>query len=417
MNDKRGKQNNRNPRSPNGARGGAAVLPPAAASQAGHRPASAGMPGGRHIQTGAPVPRLPAISPGMKPPGKQQPPGRQPRGQTGTPAPSGVRRTNAQTPRSGNRPIQRNSGAATSKTNQKRPPQPNNKNAQRRPPQKSARKRVKNQGQLHIQNTAERRKNITQRRGKTPEQLEYIRRRSGIQRFYIKQRRISAIMLFFTRLLTLVVVYVLIFAVSSGLFVLGLRAPNRKAGEDVVYQLGDNKKDAIYKVETLPYRSRVRSGQLYLNFSELADYFGFVTTGDVNTLRFLTKYKGGEEVIFEVGTGSVTVNGSMMRMYVPSYSEGDALYVPLDFIKTYIKGISVGINEKNGRLVLYREYTLDTKGEKVFDDITFTLKPQNPTEHIDENTLPADIKIATEPGKKPESGTPDTSEGQRSDDT
>mgnify|MGYP002344607867 CR=1 FL=1 len=224
-------------------------------------------------------------------------------------------------------------------------------------------------------------------------------------------------MLFFTRLLTLVVVYVLIFAVSSGLFVLGLRAPNRKAGEDVVYQLGDNKKDAIYKVETLPYRSRVRSGQLYLNFSELADYFGFVTTGDVNTLRFLTKYKGGEEVIFEVGTGSVTVNGSMMRMYVPSYSEGDALYVPLDFIKTYIKGISVGINEKNGRLVLYREYTLDTKGEKVFDDITFTLKPQNPTEHIDENTLPADIKIATEPGKKPESGTPDTSEGQRSDDT
>ena len=227
-----------------------------------------------------------------------------------------------------------------------------------------------------------------------------MHRRREIKKYYVKKRRISAITMFLTRFTLLVIIYVVFFAISSGLFALSLVVTWPEKGEDVVYQLGENKKDTLYKVETLEYGGRVRDGQIYLNFSDIADYLDFVTTGDLTQLRYLTKYTDGEEVVFDVGATSVTVNGNMTRMPAPSYYEGGALYVPLDFIKTYIRGISVGINEDNGRLVLYREYTLSTKNEKVYGDITFTLKQQKPTEHIDENGLPADIKLATEPSRR-----------------
>ncbi len=269
----------------------------------------------------------------------------------------------------------------------------------------AVRKKKSQPGKLRAQTAAQRRKDINERRGLTPEQAEFLRRRSEIKRYYIKKRRISAITLFFSRFTALVMVYLVLFVVSSGLFVLSLTAAGPSPGEDVVYQLGESKSDDVYKVETLKYRDWVRDGQLYLNFTEIADYLGFVTTGDTSELRYLTRYSGGEDVVFSVGSGSVTVNGSMTRMPVPSYYENGTLYVPLDFIKTYIRGISVGINEENGRLVLYRLYTLNAKDEKVYEDITFTLKPQVPSEHIDENSLPVDIKLATEPerGKTSES--------------
>lgn len=255
-------------------------------------------------------------------------------------------------------------------------------------------------GKLSPETAAQRRRDIRARRGVTPEQAEFMRRRREIKKYYVKKRRISAITLFLTRFTLLVIIYVVFFAISSGLFALSLVVTWPEKGEDVVYQLGENKKDTMYKVETLEYGGRVRDGQIYLNFSDIADYLDFVTTGDLTQLRYLTKYTDGEEVVFDVGATSVTVNGNMTRMPAPSYYEGGALYVPLDFIKTYIRGISVGINEDNGRLVLYREYTLSTKNEKVYGDITFTLKQQKPTEHIDENGLPADIKLATEPSRR-----------------
>lgn len=273
----------------------------------------------------------------------------------------------------------------------------------------AARKKKSQPGKLRAQTAAQRRREINERRGLTPEQAEFLRRRSEIKRYYIKKRRISAITLFFARFTAFVIVYLVLFVVSSGLFVLSLTAAGPSPGEDVVYQLGESKSDDVYKVETLKYRDWVRDGQLYLNFTEIADYLGFVTTGDMSKLRYLTKYSGGEDVVFAVGSGSVTVNGSMTRMPVPSYYENGSLYVPLDFIKTYIRGIYVGINEENGRLVLYRLYTLNAKDEKVYEDITFTLKPQVPSEHIDENSLPVDIKLATEPerGKPSESESAD----------
>ena len=272
-----------------------------------------------------------------------------------------------------------------------------------------SRRRAKSQGKnngrsvrpqpakLSAQTAAERRRQIVERQNFTEEQLEFLRRRSGIKRYYIKKRRISAITLFFTRFITLVIVYVTLFAVSSGLFWLSLYHFDRDKGEDVVYQLGENDTDENYKVATLDYRDRMRGGQLYIDFTELAGYLEFITTGDTGELRFLTKYEGGEEVIFAVGTSSVTINGSMTRMPVPSYYEDGVLYVPLDFIQTYINGISVGTGEEDGRLIVYRKYTLNADDEKVYEDISFTVKPQTPSEHIDENSLPIEIKIATEP--------------------
>jgi len=259
---------------------------------------------------------------------------------------------------------------------------------------------------LRPETAAQRRKDINSRRGVTPEQLEFMRRRREIKRYYVKKRRISAITLLLTRFTALVIIYVVLFALSSGLFALSLVVARPPHGEDVVYQLGENKYDTTYKVETLKYGERIKDGQVYLNFTEIAEYLDFITIGDLSRLRYLTNYSGGEEVVFEVGTTAVTVNGNMTRMPAPSYYESGALYVPLDFVETYIRGISVGVNEKNGRLVLYREYTLNTKNEKIYSDITFTLKPQTPIEHIDENTLPVDIKLATEPSRRPQQ--PDT---------
>lgn len=192
------------------------------------------------------------------------------------------------------------------------------------------------------------------------------------------------------------------FVLTSGLFVLSLVSSGPPRGEDVKYQLGENKNDIVYKTDTLEYGDRVRDGQVYLNFTEIAEYLDFITSGEPSRLRYLTKYTDGEEIVFDVGTTSVTVNGNMIRMPAASYYKGGVLYVPLDFIKTYVRGISVGTNEKNGTIVLYRLYTLSPKNEKIYEDITFSLKTQLPTEHIDENSLPADIKLATEPSRLPQ---------------
>jgi hypothetical protein len=420
MNDRRGKQNNGAPRLEKTARGASSRPVPPQPAYGGARPAAGGGIHGAGAGTGG---RAAGAGPGnMRAADPRS------RAQSGSAVPRGAKPAEPRVdlPRGS----KNHSQAARQSADMRRTPAgrgavprdrgegtPRSKNGVskgvqggRSPRNDGAARRKKGQpGKLRAQTAAQRRRDINERRGITPEQAAFLRRRSEIKRYYIKKRRISAITLFFARFTALVIVYLVLFVVTSGLFVFSLNAAGPSPGEDVTYQLGEKKGDDGYKVETLKYRDRVRDGQLYLNFTEVAEYLGFVTTGDMSELRYLTKYSGGEEVLFAVGTSSVTVNGSMTRMPVPAYYEGGTLYVPLDFIKTYIKGISVGINEENGRLVLYRLYTLNSKGEKIYEDITFTLKPQVPSEHIDENSLPVDIKLATEPKnvKPPESGSVD----------
>lgn len=337
---------------------------------------------------------------------RQRPPGTDQSGKRiPTAQPSGKRPPQTQTP--GKRPPQQNKSGKSAQQ-AKRAGQSQNTAQDRRRAAKS------DPGKLHAQTAAERRRHIAERQGFTPEQMEFLRRRSAIKRYYIKKNRISAITLFFTRFMSLVIIYVILFTVSSGLFWLGLNSYNHSKGEDVEYQIGENKDDADYKLQTLSYRDRVRGGQLYLNFTELAQYFGFITTGDTGELRYLTKYTDGEEVVFKVGTGTVTINGSVTRMPSSSYYEDGTLYVPLDFVQTYINGISASTDEDSGRLIIYREYTENAKGEKIYNDITFTLKPPVPSEHIDENSLPADIKLATEPTKT-QTDTPETNAANGTD--
>ncbi len=228
--------------------------------------------------------------------------------------------------------------------------------------------------------------------------------------------------IFFNRFILFAFMFLLVFLTWIVLFFINLL--NNGSPDSGVYTYQTGSIYDVVDVKTVKGNLVFRNGTYYINVTDIASYCEFTTTGDVSQIRFISKSPGNDNVRFKIGESIIYVNGICARLSVPIIGEGDSIYVPVEFFYKYAIGISVIIDEEKRQIIISRTFDdptstvisefemenllRESKNEEPIDiselsvdigygDIAFTLRQNEPTEHIDEYTIGRDLFLITDP--------------------
>lgn len=192
----------------------------------------------------------------------------------------------------------------------------------------------------------------------TPEQAAINRQRREHEKYYAKKRRAASRKLFLSRLALFAAVFVIMAAISAGLFFLNLNHVVSSDSSRYTYFIGDEKYN-------LPYAKAVRDGRVYVDFSAVAKMCDLVPMGSkTDSLTYVIRDGNEEKIRFVIGSCEVYVNGVEARLGADCYYENDSLYVPVSFVDAYFKGLTVEVNENKHEVEISRVITnLNDKGK------------------------------------------------------
>lgn len=216
-------------------------------------------------------------------------------------------------------------------------------------------------------------------------QAEYAARMAAQNRAYkaykMEQKRRRKI--FLTALLYRFILFCIVLAILLSVFALimhfNLNKTDKNEKDDFVYYLGNRKKEIV------AYDEIMRNGEMYVNFSEIAKEFEISVVGSFDNMKFIPN-KGSEYIRFVKNDCVAYINGTPTRMRQKAILENENMWVPLDFITEYTDGINVQYDEEKNILTIKR-----ISFKTGYKDITFKIKPQNPTGSIE---LPEDESVA-----------------------
>lgn len=223
-------------------------------------------------------------------------------------------------------------------------------------------------------------------------QLQMKKRKQIQMRKLRKKRRALARKLFFSRLLMFFLIFIVMLAVTVGLFFINLFIHDNVTSLDYVYQIGSDT-DAEKITAYVSYNTLYINGKVYINMSQLAAIHGFITTGDLDSVRFLfvdTEESITGDVKFFLNSSFAYINGVHVRLTSPVYKKGKDIFIPMTFINTYISGIRAEYDEYNQKLTIT---TTETKN-KIF---TLNLYLDEITENIPEASLDYTTLYLTDP--------------------
>lgn len=232
-----------------------------------------------------------------------------------------------------------------------------------------------------------RRTQQTQPRAKlTPEQAAINRQRREHEKYYAKKRRAASRKLFLSRLVLFAAVFVIMAAISAGLFFLNLNHVASADSSRYTYFIGEEK-------HNLPYTKAVRDGRVYVDFSEVAKMCDLVPMGSkTDSLTYVIKDGNEEKIRFVIGSSEVYVNGVETRLGADCYYENDSLYVPVSFVDAYFKGLTVEVNENKHEVEISRIITnLNDKGklpkgeEAKYEQLSLLLQSTEAIKPLDED--------------------------------
>lgn len=217
------------------------------------------------------------------------------------------------------------------------------------------------------------------RREKTEEALQKIASMRETYRGTLKSA--------FAYFIIFLCVLLIICTVSATVFLLSLMNYGERADmpSEVVFNAGG--KDKKYD-----YSEIVRDGVYYLNFSAIAKLCDLSLSGDSENVIYSTA--SGEQIKFTPPSRTVLVNGNSViansEILFVEHTERE-VWVPLDFIRDYIIGIEIsideGINEKNGDPYLTVKVSRIPEGGG-FAAIGFLLKYNSTLSGISNESLP-----------------------------
>ena len=162
----------------------------------------------------------------------------------------------------------------------------------------------------------------------------------------------------------------------------------------VTYSLDDSR-TYVVKAATA-YRGEV----LYVDFTEIAEWFGMVSVGSINSMRFIctegvsetSSGKGGEEyAIFSSGSTTVLVNGQRICLEAPCRTVGTHIWIPLSFVENYVCGVVCDRGPKGTDVTFLPEgYDPEAEedGTELLIEASFRVKAQNALPH---QTYPKDM--------------------------
>ena len=117
------------------------------------------------------------------------------------------------------------------------------------------------------------------------------------------------------------------------------------------------------------------SGVLMFPFQTAADYLGLKQSGN-HTER--TYYLGQTEYIaFSTKDTAADVNGQSFELSAAPRFAGDELWVPLEFVEGYLRGISLTVTDGHVR-VRRDEYNASTKDSPLYVDVTALIHADTP---------------------------------------
>lgn len=136
-----------------------------------------------------------------------------------------------------------------------------------------------------------------------------------------------------------------------------------------------------------------RSDVLYVDFTEIAEWFGMVSVGSVNSMRFIctdmvsetSSGQGGEEyAIFKNGSATAIVNGVSLCLEAECRSVDSHIWVPLSFVEGYIAGVVCDRGAKGTDVVFALENAEELEdNEEIIVNASYKVKPQTPLTHVE----------------------------------
>ncbi|MBE6612541.1 MAG: hypothetical protein E7632_08610 [Ruminococcaceae bacterium] len=218
----------------------------------------------------------------------------------------------------------------------------------------------------------------------TAEQMEINRTNRQRERYYIKKQRGAALRTFFVRFLVFVVTFILLAILTTALFFLNLTRKDSTDSSRYSYVIGDEK-------YSLSYTQAVVDGRVYVSFTDVAEMLGLAVTGSPEDIKYVIKSEESETIRFVTDSRTVYVNGVETRLSGESFYSGEDLYVPVDFVSAYFKGLTVTHDERAHKITIEREITnLGENGkvpkgeEAVYGELSFLLQSQAAMGGIDE---------------------------------
>ncbi len=208
----------------------------------------------------------------------------------------------------------------------------------------------------------------------TAEQIEinHINRRR--EKYYLQKRRKNAIRVFISRAALFLLVFAIMFALTAGVFYLNLTSNDSESAARYSYTIGDKK-------YSLSYDDAVREGRVYVNFNDIAELCDLAITGDADDMKFIVKGDETETIRFVGGSRAVFVNGFEARLGSNSYVEGENIFVPVDFVSAYLKGIDIELDERAHKVTVSKIITnlgdngkLPKGEEAVYEELSFLLQ-------------------------------------------
>ncbi len=131
-----------------------------------------------------------------------------------------------------------------------------------------------------------------------------------------------------------------------------------------------------------------RGDVLYCDFTEMAQWFGMVSVGSVNSMRFIctdgisdtSSGKGGEEyAIFTSGSTTVLINGVSVILEAPCRTVDSHIWIPLSFVENYVSGVVCDRSAKGTNITITPEGRdeKEDKEEEIVIEAAFKVKAQN----------------------------------------
>ncbi len=143
--------------------------------------------------------------------------------------------------------------------------------------------------------------------------------------------------------------------------------------------------------KTLGYEEVFIDGDMYVDFSLIAETFDLTVTGDRREIRYISDDVTGEYMTVSPGSSEIVINGRHARLASEVRRSGDRILVPAELVQSYVRAINVTYDKEANKLFVLRSYKYDTQGRPVGETIGFTLRSDTPLGLIDEYSLPEDI--------------------------
>ena len=183
--------------------------------------------------------------------------------------------------------------------------------------------------------------------------------------------------------------FMILSALFAGVFFFMLTSHDKPDNSDYILELSDYDNS----IEVISGCVVKESGLRYVNFSKIAEFYGFAMVGSIDDMKYVIKKSGNETVAFAPDSDKAFVNDVAVRTKGPAFYDNGDLFVCQSFVEEYILGLDIETDSDNRTLKIDRVLlnTVDSDGkiadgkEPEYENLSFMLKAPAVSVSINEN--------------------------------